>query len=187
MTAADASDPTQNGAAWTETLYAEIRRIAGSVAGTAAVSPTIVMHEAWLKLAVDERPTTSREHQIALAVRTMRHVIIDEARHRGRQKRGGGGWTRVSLEGLAERATETADLIDLAEALEELEHLHERQCRTVELRFLGGMTNDEVAAVLGVTERTVRTDWRMASAWLRARLSGGTPSAGDSAGGSDAG
>ncbi|MFK7961488.1 MAG: ECF-type sigma factor [Phycisphaerales bacterium] len=174
MTAHDASREPRDAAAWTATLYTELRRIAGGVAAagpvSGAVSPTMVMHEAWLKLAGDERPTTSREHQIALAVRTMRQVIIDQARHRGRRKRGGEGWSRISLEGLSACPTDTADLVDLADALAELERLHPRQCQVVEMRFFGGMTNDEVAAVLEVTERTVRTDWRMASAWLRARL-----------------
>ena len=103
----------------------------------------------------------------------MRQILIDHARRKGADKRGG-GWRRVTLSKTLDLAPVIdMDLVTLNDALESLAQLHERQARIVELRFLAGMTIPEVAHVLEVSEKTVKDDWRMARAWLMQKLSDG--------------
>lgn len=131
------------------------------------LNTTGLVHEAYLKL-VNQRDVTwqNRAHFLAIAAQAMRRILINYAESRRAQKRGGGQpivtFNEESLVGEA-RAEE---LIDLDEALERLKVLNERQSRIVELRFFGGLTNDEIAEALGVSEPTVRRDWRLARAWL---------------------
>jgi len=100
----------------------------------------------------------------------IRRVIADEAKRRGRQKRGG-GWGRVTLDGAAlEDGSRQIDPVDLDDALDKLARVDERAARVVSLRFFGGLTEPEVAAVLGVSERTARGDWRSAKSFLRRTL-----------------
>lgn len=101
----------------------------------------------------------------------MRQVLVDHARGRGAAKRGG-GLRRVTLDGGSaqpEGAVETS-LVELDDALQRLQGLSERQARIVELRYFGGLTVPEVARSLGVSPRTVDTEWHIARAWLRAEL-----------------
>src|SRR5690606_8739102 len=114
-----------------------------------------------------------RTHFFAIGAEMIRRVIADEAKRRGRQKRGG-GWGRMSLDGAAlERAQTVIDPLDLEEALTRFAELDQRAAKVVELRFFGGLTDAEAALALGVSERTVRNDWRTARAWLRRELAGG--------------
>lgn len=158
-------------------IYAEIRRIAsGQLArvGRGTLSTTAVVHEAYLKL-VGGSPVAyeDRCHFYAVAARAMRQILLNRARARATAKRDGG--RRLSLEDadvpVHDRA---AELLELDAALERLAALDERLARTVELRFYAGLTEAETARVLGVTDRTVRRDWRAARAFLHAQLNGGT-------------
>jgi len=160
-------------------VYAELRALAGSYFKRQTpghtLQPTALVHEAYVKLA---RPTTgaweSRAHFFDVAAKAMRHVLADHARRKKAAKRGGDGLHRVTLSELKTPATAEAqfDLIALDEAMSKLAELSSRQARIVELRFLAGLDESEVAHVLGVTRRTVQRDWRMAKAFLRRELCG---------------
>jgi RNA polymerase sigma factor (TIGR02999 family) len=159
----------------TPIVYQSLRELAGHYLQGAVASPTLqptaLVHEAYLKLAgAADSDWRSRSHFYAIAARAMRQVLIDHVRGRRRQKRGG-GWIRVTLSDVTAEDNET--LID-AEALEAalvaLGKQDPRAARVVELRFFAGLPEPAVAEVLGVSERTVRSDWRMARAWLRCRL-----------------
>jgi len=132
---------------------------------------TALVHEAYIRLAgAEELDWKDRTHFFASAARVMRNILIDYARTRGRVKRGGGR-ARVSLEEIAEAGSPgDVDIGELGEALEHLARVSRRQSDVVTLRFLGGLTVDEVAATLGVSKRTAEDDWRIARAWLRSRL-----------------
>lgn len=161
-------------------VYDELRALAlGMYRGggeTPTLQPTAVVNEAYLKLAgAAGAQWTGRDHFFALAARAMRQILIDHARRKDADKRGG-AWDRVSLSGAADDITgggaDEAGLVDLELALAKLERESERQARVVELRYFGGLSVEEAARVLGVSERTVKADWRFARAWLRAELEG---------------
>lgn len=138
------------------------------------LQPTALVNEVYLRL-IDTTAVNGDDQRrfMILAARCMRRVLIDHARKRGAQRRGGKDWVRVSLHpGVAEETEFTADLLDLGPALERLAELDPRAAEVVELRFFGGLTEVETAEVLGVTDRTVRSDWRTARAWLRRELDG---------------
>lgn len=124
---------------------------------------TALVHEAYLKMAGGSFDAGDRGHFLAIAARAMRQVLVDHARTRDAAKRGG-GWSRTTLaDGHRAVGFDPDELIELDRALDELEP---RQRKVVELRFFAGMEEREVAAVLGVTDRTVRRDWVKARAWL---------------------
>ena len=154
-------------------LYDELRGIAARVLSKDrgnAIAPTSIVHEAYLRLSKsDGTPWSDRTHFLALAARCMRNVLVDHHRRAGAAKRGG-DWQRVTLSGQAELGDAPVDAIALEEALAELEGHDPRQARVVELRFFGGMTNDEVAAELDISRPTVEREWRHARAWLGRRL-----------------
>ncbi|MBS0187460.1 MAG: sigma-70 family RNA polymerase sigma factor [Planctomycetes bacterium] len=160
-----------------EVLYGELRAIAGSFFQTErsdhTLEPTALVHEAYVRLLGSNNASwQSRAHFIAVASKVMRHVLIDHARARRTQKRSGG--QRVTLSGvLDDQGSEPVDAIDIHEQLERLEKIDARQARIVEMRFFGDMQFREIATVLGVSERAVHLDWRMASAWLRRELQKG--------------
>jgi RNA polymerase sigma factor (TIGR02999 family) len=159
----------------TPIVYDSLRDLAGRYLKQAGDSPTLqptaLVHEVYIKLAnAADDDWRSRTHFHAIAARAMRQVLIDHVRGSNRQKRGG-GWQRVTLSDLS--AGDNGTLVDvdaLEAALEELGARDPRAARVVELRFFGGLAEPAVAEVLGVSERTVRNDWRMARAWLRCRL-----------------
>ena len=136
---------------------------------------TALVNEAWLKLA-DQRtvPEGGREHFLSVASRAMRRILVDHARRRGREKRGG-GLERVTLSaaglGPGVSGGQALDFLELDEALETLAGVSERQASLVELRFFGGLSEEEQARVLDVSVTTVQREWRVAKAWLAARLS----------------
>lgn len=141
------------------------------------LQPTAVVHEAYLRLAGGRPPeATDRSHFIAIAARAMRQVLVDFARRRDAEKRGG-GWARTTLTGLGPRGVGQEISPDELLALDEaMEALDPRQRRVVECRFFGGLEEREIAEALGVSERTVRRDWVKARAWLYRSLYGdGTP------------
>ena len=140
------------------------------------LQPTALVHEAYLRLVDQTRtPWSGRSHFYAVAARVMRRILINHAEAHRAQKRGGGN----ALVALDEARTPApgdgleVDLLALDEALTRLEALDERQCRVVELRFFSGLSVDETAEALGVSDRTVELDWRMARAWLLSQLTGG--------------
>lgn len=161
-------------------VYDNLRRLAASKLGDPGkgglwsdwtCQPTAIVHEAYLRLADQTRVDwNGRTHFFAIGAEMVRRVIADEAKRRGRAKRGG-DWQRVTLDGTA-LATDKAsmDPLEFDEALEQLSRLDQRAARVVSLRFYGGLTEQQIASVLGVSERTVRGDWRSAKAFLRRTL-----------------
>jgi len=137
------------------------------------LQPTALVHEAYIKLAgADHAGWENRYHFMAVAAKAMRQILTDYARRKRTLKRQKGE-KRITLLGLATPADEMqVDLILLDEALKKLAERFPRQCRIVELRYLGGMTEEETARILDVNARTVQRDWRMAKAFLRSELSG---------------
>ena len=143
---------------------ARLRRRPGETLNT-----TAVVHEAYLKLTAGETPPfRDRSHFFALAARAMRFVLVDYARDRAAQKRGGPGADLPLDEALAVAGdhADAHDLLALDAALDRLGALSERLAETVELRFFGGLTHDEVAEATGRSVPTVKRDWRRARAYL---------------------
>jgi RNA polymerase sigma factor (TIGR02999 family) len=139
------------------------------------LQPTALVHEAFVRLVrVDAPQWQDRAHFMAVAATAMRQILTDQARRRTASKRGGAARERVTLSNLA--AFESpVDLLALDDLLGRLAALDERQARLVELRFFGGLTEDEAAESLGVSLRTVQKDWRKAKAWLLAELGRSEP------------
>ncbi len=137
------------------------------------LQPTAVVHEAYLKLVDQTRVDwKDRNHFFAVGARAMRQILVDHARAKGTDKRGAGA-RKIPIE---ERSVYSLgneeDVLAVDEALGQLAQLDPRQARIVELHFFGGLTNEETTEVLDISERTVRREWRMCSAWLRSRLGG---------------
>ena len=154
--------------------YEELRRLAASVRRDEpgeTLNPTALVNEAYLKLARSLRiQPASRLHFKRIAARAMRQVLVEAARRRSAQKRGGDA-LMVTLDGSRDRAVEcSGELLALDAALEELAELEPRQAQMVEYRFFGGLDLTETASVLGVSESTVVRDWRAARAWLGREL-----------------
>ncbi|HEY3242554.1 MAG TPA: sigma-70 family RNA polymerase sigma factor [Phycisphaerae bacterium] len=159
-------------------VYDELRRIADDYLRQErrghTLQATALVHEAYVALA-DQTSVhwQSRAHFLGVAAVAMRRILVDSARRHARVKRGGGR-ERLSLSEVQVLLPERPiDLVALDEALTKLAGLHQRQSRTVELRFFGGLTVEETAEVLTVSPRTVKADWRMAKAWLLQELSRG--------------
>ena len=156
-------------------VYGRLRALAGSyLQGRVehTLQPTALVHEAFLRLA--ETPGASwenRAHFVAIAARVMRRVLVDHARGRNALKRGNGE-IRVPIDDVDVPAVgQDVDLVALDDALARLAMLDERQARIVELRFFGGLSVPETAALIGASERTVKRDWQVARAWLTRELS----------------
>jgi RNA polymerase sigma factor (TIGR02999 family) len=156
-------------------VYEELKRVAQRQmrrerAGH-TLDTTALVHEAYLKL-VDQSEAVwqDRAHFFGVAARAMRQVLIDHARRRVAQKRGG-GWERATLdEDLLGEQAPMEELVALDDALERLGQLDPRLVQVVEYRFFGGLTEEETAALLGITTRTVQRDWAKARAWLHKEL-----------------
>ncbi len=167
-------------------VYAELRRIASERLRRErdghTLAPTDLVHEAFLRLAdATQVGWADRAHFFAVAAGVMRRLLVDWARARRAEKRGGGA-PHVSLDATgaapAVGAVDRAEaLLALDEALADLARRSERQARVVECRYFAGLTIEETAEALGVSPTTVRVDWRLARAWLRVVLGpdGGAP------------
>jgi RNA polymerase sigma factor (TIGR02999 family) len=155
--------------------YEELRRLASSVKRSdpgATLNPTALVNEAWVKLANSPRfASTSRLHFKRIAARAMRQVLIEAARRRNADKRGGNQGLVIAFDENQEAAPSCGkDLLALDAALEALGRMHPRQAMMVESRFFGGLDIPEIATLLNVSEATILRDWRAAKAWLSHEL-----------------
>lgn len=152
-------------------VYEELRRLARSHMRRESeyhtLQTTALVHEVYLKL-VDQRSVDwkGRSHFFAIAAQMMRRILVDHARGRLREKRGGGDRPIPLDEAFLFAPERSLELIKLDQSLERLERIDERQSKIVELRFFGGLTVEETAEALGVSPKTVKRDWSMAKAWL---------------------
>jgi RNA polymerase sigma factor (TIGR02999 family) len=152
-------------------VYDELRKLAGGYLQAERADNTLqataLVHEAYLRL-VDWQNVTwqNRAHFFAVAAQVMRHILVDHAREKGAQKRGG-GMTKLSLdEALSFAQQREVDMVALDDALKELAEFDETQGKIVELRFFGGLTIEETAEALRISPATVKREWTMAKAWL---------------------
>lgn len=156
---------------WIEQMYDELHRMATSYMrneqDTVSLSPTVLIHELYLRLPTDASKALSRTHFFALAAANMRRALVDQARYRNRKKRGGGSLRRRLVDWEYISPADGEHVLAVDEALTELAGLDQRQADVVEMRFFAGMTVAEVAEHLDVSKRTVEADWTMAKAWLR--------------------
>ena len=158
-------------------LYGELREIArremADERADHTLQPTALVHEAYLRLFGGENPSfENREQFFAAAATTIRRVLVDHARQRAREKRGGDR-NRLPLEDVQPEAPIAPEgLLALDEALARLARFDPLKARIVELRFFAGMKVEELARVLGTSESTIRREWRAARAWLRGELDG---------------
>jgi RNA polymerase sigma factor (TIGR02999 family) len=158
-------------------VYADLRRVARArLKGDSehSLQPTALVHEVYMRLVDLNRMTINdRVHFFALAARLMRQILVDHARRRHADKRGGAAAiSRVDNEPQAPLAI--VDVLDLDAALEELTTFDERASRVVELKFFAGLNTEETAAAMDVSAATVERDWAVAKAWLLKRLSAQT-------------
>jgi RNA polymerase sigma factor (TIGR02999 family) len=159
-----------------ELIYSELRRLAAGLMRRErtghTLQPTALVHEAVLRLlqpaALEQ--AQNRSHFLAAAARAMRQVLVDHARQRAADKRGGGREALPLDDALDDFARQNLDLLAVHEALTQLAALHERQAQVIELRFFGGYTVEEIADLLHVSVGTVEGDFRKASAFLRGQL-----------------
>ncbi len=157
-------------------VYAELRRQAERCLrrerADHTLQATALINEAYLKL-IDQREVRwqNRAHFFGVAAQAMRRILVDYARTRKREKRGGND-AKVQLDEAVNVSTneKSVDLIALDEALTQLSEFDRRQAKVVELRYFSGMTEEETAEVLQISPATVRRDWNMAKAWLYSRL-----------------
>lgn len=166
-------------------LYEELHRLARAQRarwhGNPTLDTTSILHEAYVKMAGQREPDwRDRSHFMAVAATAMRQVLIDHARRRKAQKRGGGvrPVTFDDIEKLlgdkdASEPVQDDALLELDESLKQLAERSRRQARVVECRFFGGMTIPDTAEALGISPATVKRDWAMAQAWLYQRIRAG--------------
>jgi len=161
-------------------MYGELRKVAGRYLGREranhTLQPTALVNEAWLRLQKDRGGEwQGRTHGLALAAQAMRRLLVDHGRHQKSNKRGG-RLPHVELDELLQAASTAAvpveDLLTLESALTRLEAIDPRGAEVVVLRFFSGLSVPEVAEHMGLSARTVESDWTHARAWLRRELSG---------------
>jgi len=158
-------------------VYRELRQVAarllrGERTGH-TLQPTALVHELYLRLVEQDRADwKDRAHFLAVAAKLMRHILVDYARARGTAKRDGMA-TRIEIAGfeLSGEEPRTEEILAVDEALDRLAELDPQQARVVELRYFAGLTVEETAEAVGISPRTVKRDWAMASAWLRSEIS----------------
>ena len=156
-------------------VYAELRRLAQGYLRRErsghTLQTTALIHEAYLRLIDAQRVQwQNRAHFFGIAARLMRQILVALARERGYQKRGGGARQVSFDEALVIEEGRGEELMALDEALAALAQFDERKAQVVEMRFFGGLTEEEIAVALDVSPETVRRDWRLARSWLRRRL-----------------
>jgi RNA polymerase sigma-70 factor (ECF subfamily) len=158
-----------------ELVYGDLRQIASRVMVSEPIDhtlqPTVVATDALMKLAVQpDKPWQSRKHFYAVAAKTMRQMMVDHGRKRRAQKRGGAFHKVDPLDVVDTKGGDPEDLLALDQALTRLERIDKVQSAIVELRYFGGLTEEETAAVLNLGLRTVKREWGFARVWLHAEL-----------------
>jgi RNA polymerase sigma factor (TIGR02999 family) len=155
-------------------VYDELRQLAGGMMRSERAGHTLqttaLVHEAYVRLIGQDTDWANRAHFFGVAALAMRRVLVDHARAKMAAKRGGGSPARLESDPAAEVTSFDIDVLSLNELLDRLAALDERKARVVELRFFGGMTNEQIAESLGIARSTVSEDWAFARAWLAARL-----------------
>jgi RNA polymerase sigma factor (TIGR02999 family) len=159
-------------------VYAELRRLASHYMRSErlgqSIQPTELVHEAFLRLIGQERiDWQGRAHFFAMAATSMRRILVERARRRLSEKRGGGGEKLPLNEALVFSPEKSGALVALDEALTRLEQFAPRQHRVVELRFFGGLKIEEIAEMESVSPRTIKNDWSLARAWLHKDIEAG--------------
>lgn len=162
----------------TDLVYPELHRIASQHLRRErqghTLQPTALVSEAYLRLVQQpDKQWNDRGHFFAVAARIVRNVLVDHARARDAGKRGAGAMTVMLTESSAKVPAPEVNLLDLDTALRELERLDPQHSRIVELRYFAGLSVEETAAVVGVSESSVKRDWVLAKTWLRRRMEGG--------------
>ena len=157
-------------------LYSDLRRLAAhqlrNERSGHTLQPTALVHEVYVRIFAQNPPETrTRAHFMALAAQVMRRLLVDHARTKSAKKRGGRPETLPLEQALVYDSRNSSEFLMVHEALERLRQWDPRQSRIVELRYFGGMSEEEIAEYLGVSSRTVKRDWAMARAWLHAELS----------------
>jgi RNA polymerase sigma factor (TIGR02999 family) len=161
----------------TPVVYEQLRRLAHRhMEGQRpdhTLQTTALVNEAYLRLADQKKPNfTNRSHFFAVAAKAMRHILVDQAKAAQRQKRGGGA-AKIELDEAALISPEEPQaILDLNDALERLATLDSRKAQVVELKYFGGLQQEEIAEVLKVSAVTVRRDWVFAKTWLYGQLQG---------------
>lgn len=165
----------------TPIVYGELRRLARSLLARegqhSTLQGTALVHEAYMRLAGGDGPNLQdRVHFFSVAARVMRRILIDHARKRQADKRGGPGKVHVPLDQAGSEPDASNFDMDwkvLDQALEQLAQLDPRRAKVVEMRFFGGFTDAEIAGILGISEPTVRRDWVVARTFLFRKVNGG--------------
>ena len=163
----------------TPLVYDELFRMAklriGGESRDVTMQPTTLVHEAYLKLIGHNRlPWQNRAHFFAIATTVMRRILIDDARRRNAEKRGGG--LKITLNEEMDAPDEKpADVIALDLALQSLASIDERKSRVIEMKYFGGMTTEEISEVIGISVATVGRELRVGQAWLHRELAGSGP------------
>ncbi len=180
LAAVRSGEPGAEDRLW-ELVYSELRLIAGGRMARehrqVTLQATALVHEAWIRLSSPEGGAVweSRAHFFSAASEAMRRVLIEQARRRLAGKRGG-GQSREALSDLQiEAPSPDEKLLEVHEVLDELERIDPRQARIVKLRFFAGLGHEEIAALLGIGESSVRREWTLAKAWLFRAIKGGDP------------
>jgi RNA polymerase sigma factor (TIGR02999 family) len=153
-------------------LHSLAERLMRREPATVSLQATALIHESYLRLVDQTRVDwKGKTHYFAISATMMRRILVDHARKKATLRRGGARLTlTLDPELAASDVDEDIDLLALDEALSELAELNEREAQVVELRFFGGLSGEETAHVLGISERSVKRDWRVAKAWLGQRL-----------------
>jgi RNA polymerase sigma-70 factor, ECF subfamily len=157
-------------------VYGELRRLArGQLRRESpghSLQPTVLVHEAYLRLADVDIAWQNRTHFLSVAARVMRRILVEWARARRATKRGGDNGRVTLTDGVSARVPDPVDMLALDGALERLTALDARQAQVVELSYFGGLTYPEIGRLLSVSEATVDRDLRHARAWLKRELAG---------------
>lgn len=156
-----------------EELRQQARRYLRKERPNHSLQATALINEAFLRLIdVTDVQWQNRAHFFAIAAKLMRRILVDHARRRDAEKRGGSQVCLTLDEGLAWASEPDVDLLAVDEALDTLATIDEQQARVVELRFFSGLTVEETAAALGISPKTVKRDWSVARAWLKREIGG---------------
>jgi RNA polymerase sigma-70 factor, ECF subfamily len=186
MSASPNGDVTQLLAQWSEgdrgaldalmpVVYGELRKIADAYLRRErsghTLQPTALVHEAWMRLVRQDQPSFEHRTQFyALAAQVMRRILVDHARTVNADKRGGGAQKAPLHEAVAQFDDHTVEFLALDQALDQLARVSARQAQVIELRYFGGLTVEEIAAMLNVSPATISRDQKTAEAWLAMTL-----------------